>query len=96
MLALSFDRFAVVQFIHTGFENLNVMEVMPEDTILVSGKGSNKWPLNQPDTRPSFVKFNRITGNKVYDVLSKYTDAPTGMAVFTSTTGEERLAVSYR
>ena len=72
-----------------------MMGLLPDDTILVSGIGSKKRPLTKPGTRPSLVKFNRITGNRVCNVLSKYTDIPVGMAVFTSVSGEGRLALSY-
>ena len=72
-----------------------MMGWLPDDTILVSGKGNSKWPSHKPGTRPSFVKYNRLTGDKVCRVLSKHTDTPVGMAVFTSVTGEDRLALSY-
>ena len=87
--------FAVVQIIHTGFEKLNVMDLLPDDSIVVSVKGCNKWPLNKPGTQPSFVKYNRLTGDRVCSILSKYRGMPDGMALFTTATGDQRLAFSY-
>ena len=69
------------------------MGLLPDDTILVSGKRISKLLSNTP---PSFVKFNRITRHKVCNVVSEYLDTPDGMTVLTSITGEDQLAFSYR
>ena len=71
------------------------MDLLPDDSIVISGKGSSIWPLNKPGTRPSFVKYNRLTGDRVCSILSEYTCMPDGMAVFTTATGDQCLAFSY-
>ena len=86
--------FAVVQSINTGLEKLNVMDMLPNDSIIVSGKGRNKGQSDRSDSI-KFLTVNRMTGNIVSNVSSARACMPDGMAVFTTADGSERVALSY-
>ena len=85
-----------MQSINAGFEKLSVMDLLPDDSILVSGKGSISQPSVRPDTRLKFVSFNILTGDRVCNVSSKHKSMPFGMAVFTTAGGCKRVAFTYR
>ena len=93
---MHFECFVVLQSINAGFEKLSVMDLLPDDSILVSGKGSISQPSARPDTRPKFVTFNIQTGDRVCNVSSEHKCMPFGMAVVNTAGGCKRVAFTYR
>ena len=87
---------AVLQSINTELESLSAMDVLADDSIVVSGRGSIKWPSVRPDTRSKFIKYNRVTGKSLCNIYSTHACMPDGMAVLTTADGYERIAFSYR
>ena len=87
---------AVLQSINTELESLSAMDVLADDSIVVSGRGNIKWPSVRPDTRSKFIKYNRVTGKSLCNIYSTHACMPDGMAVLTTADGYERIAFSYR
>ena len=98
LFVVRFDRlecFAVLKSISTGFEKLNVMDLLSDVSIVVSGKGNNKWPSVRRGTRPKITKYDRTTGKMVSSSWSGDKRMPDGMAVFTTGNGDQYIAFSY-
>ena len=96
MRLLNFECSSVLQCINAGFEKLSVMDLLPDNSVVVCGKGSISQPSARPDTRPKFVAFNTMTGDRICNVSSEHTRMPFGMTVFTTADGCERIAFTYR
>ena len=69
------------------------MDLLPDDTIIVSGRVHHKWSSRRQSLRPKLTKYDMNSGRVVYS--SWYTCAPDGMAVFTTVAGDQWLALSY-